>query len=78
MLFEFALLHFRDFAALGINFTQMLLDFLPMLFNDLLRFGFAALYTRYVDVFDAVRCLREVLASRAWERPEYAQRMSVT
>jgi len=45
---------------------------------DLLRFGFAALYTRYVDVFDAVRCLREVLASRAWERPEYAQRMSVT
>src|SRR5438093_6467109 len=45
---------------------------------DLLRFGFAALYTRYVDVFDAVRCLREVLASRAWERPGYAQRMSVT
>jgi len=45
---------------------------------DLLRFGFAALYTRYVDVFDAVRCLREVLASRSWERPGYAQRLSVT
>jgi kynureninase len=45
---------------------------------DFLRFGFAALYTRYVDVFDAVRCLREVLSSRAWNRPEYADRLSVT
>src|SRR6202165_2597960 len=45
---------------------------------DLLRFGFAALYTRYVDVFDAVRALREVLTSRAWNRPEYANRLTVT
>jgi kynureninase len=45
---------------------------------DLMRFGFAPLYTRYVDVFDAVRCLREVLASRAWQRPEYGTRLTVT
>lgn len=45
---------------------------------DLMRFGFASLYTRYVDVFDAVRCLREVLATRAWQRPEYASRLTVT
>ena len=45
---------------------------------DLLRFGFAPLYTRYVDIFDAVRCLREVLMSRAWQRPEYATRLTVT
>jgi kynureninase len=45
---------------------------------DLMRFGFAPLYTRYVDVFDAVRCLHEVLSSRAWYRPEYANRLSVT
>jgi kynureninase len=45
---------------------------------DLMRFGFAALYTRYIDVFDAVRSLREVLASRAWQRPEYDTRLSVT
>jgi kynureninase len=45
---------------------------------DLMRFGFAPLYTRYVDVFDAVRHLREVLASRAWDRPEYAKRLTVT
>jgi kynureninase len=45
---------------------------------DLMRFGFAPLYTRYVDVFDAVRGLREVLMSRAWQRPEYATRLTVT
>ena len=45
---------------------------------DLLRFGFAPLYTRYVDVFDAVRCLHEVLTSKAWQRPEYATRLPVT
>jgi kynureninase len=45
---------------------------------DLMRFGFAPLYTRYVDVFDAVRLLCEVLSSRAWDRPEYANRLAVT
>jgi kynureninase len=45
---------------------------------DLMRFGFAPLYTRYVDVFDAVSCLREVLATRAWQRPEYETRLTVT
>jgi kynureninase len=45
---------------------------------DLMRFGFAPLYTQYVDVFDAVRCLREVLASRSWQLPEYESRLPVT
>jgi len=45
---------------------------------DLMRFGFAPLYTRYVDVFDAVRLLAEVLSSRAWDRPDYANRLAVT
>jgi len=45
---------------------------------DILRFGFSALYTRYVDVFDAVRTFRDVLTSRAWDRAEYANRLPVT
>jgi kynureninase len=45
---------------------------------DLMRFGFAPLYTRYADVYDAVATLRDVLVSRAWERPEYAARLTVT
>ena len=45
---------------------------------DLMRFGFASLYTRYVDIFDAVSSLRDVLITRAWQRPEYATRLTVT
>jgi kynureninase len=45
---------------------------------DLMRFGFAPLYTRYVDIFDAVSCLHEILTLRTWQRPEYATRLTVT
>jgi len=43
-----------------------------------MRFGFASLYTRYVDVYDAVAILRDVLVSRSWARPEYGTHMTVT
>jgi kynureninase len=45
---------------------------------DLLRFGFAPLYVRFVDLFDAVACLREVFDERDWDRPEFKQRAAVT
>jgi kynureninase len=45
---------------------------------DLMRFGFAPLYVRYADVWDAVATLDEVLASRAWDRPEFLRRQYVT
>lgn len=38
---------------------------------DLLRFGFAPLYVRSVDVWDAVEALREVLVTRAHEDPAH-------
>jgi kynureninase len=44
----------------------------------LMRFGFAPLYTRYVDVHDAVTTLSDVLETRAWDREEYATRAVVT
>ena len=45
---------------------------------DLLRFGFAPLYTRFVDVWDAVEQLRQVFGSRAWQRPVFRHRGTVT
>ena len=36
------------------------------------------LYLRYVDLWDAVEALRDVLATRAWDRPEFKQRAKVT
>jgi kynureninase len=43
-----------------------------------LRFGFTPLYTRFVDVWDAVETLRDVLDTEAWRAPEFAARHSVT
>ena len=45
---------------------------------DILRFGFAPLYTRFVDVFDAVARLREVLTSGAWRSATLQRRATVT
>jgi kynureninase len=43
-----------------------------------LRFGFTPLYTRFVDVWDAVETLREVLTQETWRAPEFAARGAVT
>jgi kynureninase len=45
---------------------------------DVLRFGFTPLYTRFVDVYDAVEHLRQVLTSGEWRDPKFAVRAEVT
>jgi kynureninase len=45
---------------------------------DILRFGFAPLYLRYVDVWDAVEQLADVMATQAWDTPEFRTRAAVT
>jgi kynureninase len=45
---------------------------------DILRFGFAPLYTRFVDAWDAAATLAEVLRQREWDRPEFQRRAAVT
>jgi kynureninase len=45
---------------------------------DIMRFGFAPLYLRYADIADAARILAEVLATGAWDQPQYHQRAAVT
>lgn len=45
---------------------------------DLLRFGFTPLYVRFVDVWDAVQVLREVLATEVWRESRYTTRSQVT
>ena len=34
---------------------------------DVMRFGFGPLYVRYVDVFDAVAVLEDILKTEAWK-----------
>ncbi len=45
---------------------------------DILRFGFAPLYVRYVDVWETVMALREIVETGAWDRPEFRRRAKVT
>jgi kynureninase len=45
---------------------------------DILRFGFAPLYIRHVDVWDAVDRLRDVMARELWRAPEHQVRRAVT
>jgi kynureninase len=45
---------------------------------DVLRFGFTPLYTRFVDVWDAVEHLRQVLDSGEWREARFNQRAAVT
>ncbi|NUP87750.1 MAG: kynureninase [Burkholderiaceae bacterium] len=45
---------------------------------DILRFGVTPLYTRFVDVWDAVEHLRQVLEAGQWRDPRFQQQAAVT
>ena len=45
---------------------------------DVLRFGLAPLYVRFVDVWDAVALLRDVMRSGAWRDGAKRDRRKVT
>ena len=44
----------------------------------ILRFGFAPLYLRHVDIWDAVEILADVLDSGVWDDERYRRRATVT
>jgi kynureninase len=45
---------------------------------DLMRFGFAPSFLRFVDAWDAALALRSVMDAREWERPQHRVRARVT
>ncbi|MEQ1865553.1 MAG: kynureninase [Micropepsaceae bacterium] len=45
---------------------------------DTVRFGFAPLYTRHIDVYDAVAVIDDVMTNRAWDTPAFKARKAVT
>lgn len=45
---------------------------------DILRFGFAVLYLRFADVWDAVAQIKDVMATGAWKSDRYMVRKAVT
>jgi kynureninase len=45
---------------------------------DVMRFGMAPLYVRYVDLWDAVAVLGDVMRGGAWREAGFAERQAVT
>ena len=45
---------------------------------DILRFGFTPLYSRFVDVWDAVSHLEQVMTTGEWREPRFDVRAAVT
>ena len=45
---------------------------------DVLRFGLTPMYLRFIDVYDVVQIIKEVMVTRAWDRPEYKIRSAIT
>jgi kynureninase len=45
---------------------------------DIARFGFSPLFLSYAQVWDAAEALAQVLASRAWDKPQFQSRAAVT
>lgn len=45
---------------------------------DTIRFGFSPLYLRYVDVWDLMETLSEILKTKSWDAPEFHARSKVT
>lgn len=45
---------------------------------DIMRFGFAPLFVRHVDVWDAVQAIEKLMTSGGWDRPEFHQAAAVT
>jgi kynureninase len=45
---------------------------------DILRFGFAPLYVRFVDVFDTVDAIGRILRTGEWNQPAFLSRKAVT
>jgi kynureninase len=46
--------------------------------QHILRFGFTPLYLRFVDVWDAVEHLRDVLQTEQWRDPRFQRKAAVT
>jgi len=45
---------------------------------DIVRFGLTPLYCRYVDIWDAVMRLKDIMQQDLWNRPEYHRLTAVT
>jgi len=71
-----AIRHDRGYSITrALNDRGIVVDFRA---PDIIRFGFAPLYTSYMDIWNTAECLEQILRTRAWDREEFKQQATVT
>ena len=45
---------------------------------DTIRFGLSPLFLRFIDVWDAMDALADILETKSWDKDEYRKRAAVT
>lgn len=45
---------------------------------NILRFGFTPLYLRYVDIWDCIEALEDIMEQKEWDRHEFKKLTAVT
>ncbi|GAA0692435.1 kynureninase [Marinobacterium maritimum] len=73
---QVSLIHEQGFAIIQALIARNVIgDFRA---PNILRFGFTPLYLRYVDLWDCVDALVEIMEQEEWDRPEFKKLTSVT
>ncbi len=68
--------HGQGYAITGaLNEQGVVVDFRA---PDIIRFGFAPLYTSYMDIWHTVEILERILRTKAWDREAFRQQATVT
>ncbi|MEO1305611.1 MAG: aminotransferase class V-fold PLP-dependent enzyme [Pseudomonadota bacterium] len=71
-----SVLHAQGYAVVQALIAQNIVpDFRA---PDAMRFGFSPLYVRFVDVWDAMEALGDILETRCWDQPQYKVQSTVT
>ena len=73
---QVSLKHIHAYAIKqALNSHNVILDFRE---PDFLRFGITPLYLRYIDIWETVSHIRQIMKNREWEDPAFSQRETVT
>ena len=69
-------MHQEGYAlAKALNEQGVVVDFRA---PDIIRFGIAPLYISYMDIWNTVEILAQIINTNAWDREEFKQQQLVT
>lgn len=73
---QVSLIHEQGFAIIQALIARNVIgDFRA---PNILRFGFTPLYLHYIDLWDCIDALEDIMEQQAWDRPEFKKLTAVT